>query len=127
MIRSLFDDKKRLWAFALIPSTHFSVLFLLLLPLLPLHRTNLLDLVLLQFCSTVNLICPSIIVSLLKVQPSLSLSANQLHPNCDKDDQDEGDGKHLLGHDCVVDLEEGEVLPGEDLGHLCSFGDYLSC
>ena len=30
-----------------------------------------------------------------------------------------------LGHDCVVDLEEGEVLPGEDAGHLCSFVDYL--
>ena len=30
-----------------------------------------------------------------------------------------------LGHDGVVDLEEGEVLPGEDAGHLGRFLDYL--
>ena len=67
--------------------------------------------------ATVYLICSSIIVSLLKVEPSLPLPTDKLHPNCDEDNQDEGDSQHLLSHDSVY-LEEGEVLPGEDTGHL---------
>merc|ERR1719229_1196113 len=60
----------------------------------------------------------ALLLRLLEVKSSLSLSSNQLHPDGDEDNQEERDSKHLLGHDGVVNLEEGEVFPGENTGHL---------
>merc|ERR1719494_410700 len=89
---------------------------LLLALLLLLHAADLLDLVLLQLGATVHLVGLGVIIRLLEIKSSLSLSSNQLHPDGDEDDQEERDSKHLLGHDGVVNLEEGKVLPGEDTG-----------
>merc|ERR1719447_2500478 len=56
----------------------FLILFLLFFPFL-------LNLIFLWLCSTVDLICASIIVSLLKVKSCLPLPTDQLHPDYDED------------------------------------------